>query len=86
MSVWDGVVMGGGVGISIHGTFRVATETSLFAMPETGTLSIQPVFCKYVALLRERRVRRHARGVFFVLHGVGSCDIVYVSTSDTIMT
>eukprot|EP00903_Cladosiphon_okamuranus_P006654 g6497.t1 len=35
LSVWDGVVMGGGVGISIHGTFRVATETSLFAMPET---------------------------------------------------
>ncbi|CAN0351341.1 unnamed protein product, partial [Hapterophycus canaliculatus] len=35
LSVWDGVVMGGGVGISVHGTFRVATETSLFAMPET---------------------------------------------------
>lgn len=36
LSLWDGVVMGGGVGISIHGTFRVATETVLFAMPETG--------------------------------------------------
>ncbi|CAM9806811.1 unnamed protein product [Pylaiella littoralis] len=35
LSLWDGVVMGGGVGISIHGTFRVATETSSFAMPET---------------------------------------------------
>ncbi|CAM9574163.1 unnamed protein product, partial [Laminaria digitata] len=35
LSLWDGVVMGGGVGISIHGTFRVATETVLFAMPET---------------------------------------------------
>ena len=38
LSLWDGVVMGGGVGISIHGTFRVATETTLFAMPETGDL------------------------------------------------
>ena len=36
LSLWDGVVMGGGVGISINGTFRVATETVLFAMPETG--------------------------------------------------
>ncbi|MFQ5783435.1 MAG: enoyl-CoA hydratase/isomerase family protein [Alphaproteobacteria bacterium] len=32
----DGVVMGGGVGISVHGSHRVASEHILFAMPETG--------------------------------------------------
>ena len=32
----DGIVMGGGVGISVHGSHRIATEKTLFAMPETG--------------------------------------------------
>lgn len=36
VSIWNGIVMGGGVGISVHGGFRVATEKALFAMPETG--------------------------------------------------
>jgi enoyl-CoA hydratase len=32
----DGITMGGGVGISQPATFRVATENTRFAMPETG--------------------------------------------------
>jgi enoyl-CoA hydratase len=32
----DGIVMGGGVGISLHGSHRVAGERYLFAMPEVG--------------------------------------------------
>ena len=32
----DGIVMGGGVGISFHGSHRVLTENAKFAMPEVG--------------------------------------------------
>jgi len=32
----DGFVMGGGVGLSVHGRLRVAGDDTMFAMPETG--------------------------------------------------
>ncbi|CAG2176744.1 unnamed protein product [Oppiella nova] len=36
VSLINGIVMGGGVGISVHGPFRVVTEKAVFAMPETA--------------------------------------------------
>ena len=32
----DGIVMGGGAGSSVHGSHRVVTENTVFAMPETA--------------------------------------------------
>lgn len=36
ISLIDGLVMGGGVGISLHGSHPIASERFVFAMPETG--------------------------------------------------
>jgi enoyl-CoA hydratase len=36
VAIMDGITMGGGVGISLPCTFRIATENTRFAMPETG--------------------------------------------------
>ena len=36
VAIMDGITMGGGVGISLPCTFRIATENTRLAMPETG--------------------------------------------------
>ncbi|MFF3371934.1 enoyl-CoA hydratase/isomerase family protein [Streptomyces sp. NPDC002680] len=36
VAVMDGIVMGGGVGVSAHGSVRIVTERSQVAMPETA--------------------------------------------------
>lgn len=36
ISLWNGICMGGGVGLTWHSPVRVATDNSMYAMPETA--------------------------------------------------
>nr|AIU93555.1 hypothetical protein LRS1606.121 [Rhodococcus sp. NS1] len=36
VSLIDGICMGGGLGLSVHGTFRVVSDAALLSMPETA--------------------------------------------------
>ncbi|KUP28626.1 enoyl-CoA hydratase [Kocuria rhizophila] len=36
VAMMNGIVMGGGMGLSVHGSHRIVTETTVMAMPETA--------------------------------------------------
>ena len=48
VSLIDGIVMGGGVGLSAHGSHRIAGDKYLFAMPEVGIGFFPDVGATYV--------------------------------------
>ncbi|MBL0402409.1 enoyl-CoA hydratase/isomerase family protein [Microvirga aerilata] len=87
VSLIDGIVMGGGVGVSLHGSHRVAGERYLFAMPEVGIGFFPDVGATYalprlpghsgmyLALTGERVKRADAVMLGLATHSVASGSI-----------
>lgn len=74
----DGLVMGGGVGISAHGNCRVVTERTKLAMPETSIGFIPDVGGTWLLS------RRGGAGVYMALSGaaVSGADALHIGLAD----
>ncbi|MEV7215553.1 enoyl-CoA hydratase/isomerase family protein [Kitasatospora cineracea] len=59
VAVMSGIVMGGGVGVSAHGSVRIATETTRIAMPETGIGFVPDVGGTYLLALAPGELGTH---------------------------
>ncbi len=47
VTFWNGVVMGGGLGMSCHTRFIIATDNTLYAMPETAIGTVPDTSASY---------------------------------------
>lgn len=78
----DGIVMGGGAGLSIHASHRVATDRIRFAMPETGIGFVPDVGATH-------RLSRAPDGVgrYLALTGsiVGAADVIAAGLADVMV-
>ena len=74
IALLNGIVMGGGVGVSVHGSRRLATENIRFAMPETGIGLFPDVGGAYFLSRCPGET-----GLFLALTGtrIGAADAVY---------
>ncbi len=79
IAVMDGMVMGGGVGLSAHAAHRVVTERSAIAMPEVGIGYFPDVGASYVLA----RAPGHL-GTHLALTGerIGAADAIYCGLAD----
>ena len=70
LAIMDGIVMGGGIGLSAHAAYRVVTERSTLAMPETSIGLIPDVGGTYLLsrTMRFKHLSDHT-GTYLALTG-----------------
>ncbi len=80
VAIMDGLVMGGGVGLSAHAAQRIVTERSSIAMPEVGIGYFPDVGASFLLARAPGRT-----GVHLALTGerIGAADAIYCGLADT---
>lgn len=83
IALLDGITMGGGVGVSVHGSHRIITEKCLFAMPEASIGLIPDVGGSYFMPRLPGKL-----GMYLGLTGarLRGADILYTGIGTSYMT
>ena len=79
VGIMDGICMGGGVGITAHGSHRVVTERSKVGMPETGIGFIPDVGGTYLMSRAPGELGTH---LALTGSAVGGADALYCDLAD----
>jgi enoyl-CoA hydratase len=80
VAIMDGIVLGGGVGISAHGSHRIVTERSRIGMPETGIGFIPDVGGTWLLSRAPGELGTH---LALTGHTVGAADAIELGLADT---
>lgn len=79
VAIQDGVVLGGGIGVSAHGSIRVVTERSKLGMPETGIGFVPDVGGTYLLSRAPGELGTH---LALTGSSVGAADAILLGLSD----
>ncbi|RSN44906.1 3-hydroxyisobutyryl-CoA hydrolase [Amycolatopsis sp. WAC 04197] len=74
VAIMDGLVMGGGVGVSAHGSHRIVTDRSRIAMPEVGIGFVPDVGGTYLLSRAPGELGTHAALTTAQLSGADAID------------
>ncbi len=79
VAVMNGIVMGGGIGLSAHASHRIVTETTTIAMPETSIGFLPDVGASY---LLSRAPGESGTRLALTAGRVGAADALYLGLAD----
>jgi len=80
VAIQSGVVLGGGIGISAHGSIRIVTESSKLGMPETGIGFVPDIGGTYLLSRGSSELGTH---LALTAGSVGPADAIAVGLSDS---